>query len=158
MYFVLPLWLAAGFADYLCHRTAHIESNSGWTESLLHLLQFAELAVPVLAALFFEINTSIILIMIVCLVLHELTAIWDVSYATATREVTPTEQHVHSVLEMLPLMGAPDRRRDLLGPVHLAVWPGPGPFRAAAQDGGAEPVVYRHNTVRDAAVRSPSVS
>jgi hypothetical protein len=36
-------------------------------------------------------------------VLHELTAIWDVRYATATREVTPTEQHVHSVLEMLPL-------------------------------------------------------
>jgi hypothetical protein len=35
MYFVLPLWLAAGFADYLCHRAAHI----------------AEMAIPVLAAL-----------------------------------------------------------------------------------------------------------
>jgi hypothetical protein len=22
MYFVLPVWLAAGFADYLCHRAA----------------------------------------------------------------------------------------------------------------------------------------
>jgi hypothetical protein len=105
MYFVLPLWLMAGFADYLCHRAAHIEANSGWKESLLHLAQFAELAVPVLAALFLEINAAVILVMIVCLVLHELTAIWDVRYATATREVTPTEQHVHSVLEMLPLMG-----------------------------------------------------
>ena len=103
MYVVLPLWLAAGFADYLCHRAARIAETSGWKESLLHLLQFAELAVPVLAALFLEINAAVILIMIVAFVLHELTAIWDVSYATATRTVTPTEQHVHSVLEMLPL-------------------------------------------------------
>jgi hypothetical protein len=43
--------------------------------------------------------------MIVCLVLHEATAIWDVHYASQTREVKPIEQHVHSVLEMLPLMG-----------------------------------------------------
>jgi hypothetical protein len=105
MYFVLPLWLAAGFADYLCHRAAHIERTSGWRETLLHLLQFAEMGLPVLAALFLEINAGVILGMIVCLVLHEATAIWDVRYATATREVRPLEQHVHSVLEMLPLTG-----------------------------------------------------
>jgi hypothetical protein len=105
MYVVLPLWLAAGFADYLCHRAARIAATSGWKESLLHLLQFAEMGVPVLAALFLQINAAVILIMIVALVLHELTAIWDVSYATATRTVTPTEQHVHSVLEMLPFTG-----------------------------------------------------
>lgn len=105
MYFVLPLWLVAGFADYLCHRAAHIERTSGWKESALHLLQFAEMAVPVLAALFLEITSAVILLMIVCLILHEATAIWDVRYAAATREVTPTEQHIHSFLEMLPLMG-----------------------------------------------------
>ena len=105
MYFVLPTWLVAGFADYLCHRAARIESTSGPKESLLHLLQFAEMAVPTLAAIFLEINALIILIMIVCLLLHEATAIWDVSYAYATRTVTPTEQHIHSFLEMLPLMG-----------------------------------------------------
>jgi hypothetical protein len=103
MYVVMPLWLAAGFADYLCHRAAHIERTSGWKESALHLLQFAEMALPVLAALLLEINAGIILLMIVCLVLHEATAIWDVRYANATREVPPVEQHVHSVLEMLPL-------------------------------------------------------
>lgn len=58
MYVVLPLWLAAGFADYLCHRASRIAETSGWKESLLHLLQFAELAVPVLAALFLEINAA----------------------------------------------------------------------------------------------------
>ena len=105
MYVVLPLWLAAGFADYLCHRASHIERTSGWKESVLHLVQFGEMAVPVLAALFLEINSGVILIMMAFLILHQVTAIWDVQYASATREVSPTEQHVHSVLEMLPFTG-----------------------------------------------------
>jgi hypothetical protein len=105
MYFVLPLWLAAGFADYLCHRASNIATTSGAKESLLHLLQFAEMAVPILAAIFLEINALILVMMIVAFLLHEATALWDVSYAAATREVTPIEQHVHSFLEMLPLMG-----------------------------------------------------
>ena len=105
MYFVLPVWLAAGFADYLCHRASHIELTSGWRESLLHLLQFGEMALPILAAMFLEITSAVILLMIVCLVLHQLTAMWDVSYAAAKREVKPIEQHVHSVLEMMPLTG-----------------------------------------------------
>jgi hypothetical protein len=105
MYFVLPVWLAAGFADYLCHRAAFIETTSGWKESLLHLLQFGEMAIPTLAAIFLEINALVIATMIVCLIAHEATAIWDVNYAYHRREVTPTEQHVHSFLEMLPLMG-----------------------------------------------------
>ena len=105
MYFVLPLWLAAGFADYLCHRATHIEKTSGWKESVLHIAQFAEMAVPVLAALFLEITSGVILVMMAFLILHEATAIWDVRYASARREVSPTEQHVHSVLEMLPLTG-----------------------------------------------------
>src|SRR4030095_13423434 len=105
MYFVLPLWLAAGFADYLCHRASHIEKTSGWRESILHLAQFAEMAVPVLAALFLEITSGVILVMIAFLILHEATAIWDVRYASRMREVSPTEQHIHSFLEMLPLTG-----------------------------------------------------
>jgi hypothetical protein len=105
MYFVLPVWLAAGFADYLCHRATCIETTSGWKESLLHLLQFGEMAIPTLAAIFLEINALVILAMIVCLFAHQATAMWDVSYAYRRREIRPTEQHVHSFLEMLPLMG-----------------------------------------------------
>jgi hypothetical protein len=105
MYFVLPVWLAAGFADYLCHRASNIATTSGAKESILHLLQFAEMAVAVLAALFLEINALVLLIMLVCFVLHEATALWDLRYASAMREVTPIEQHVHSFLEMMPLMG-----------------------------------------------------
>jgi hypothetical protein len=102
MYFILPLWLAAGFADYLCHRAAHIERTSGVKESALHLLQFAEMGVAILVAMFLEINALAILIMIACFFLHKATALWDLSYASATGEVGPIEQHVHSFLEMLP--------------------------------------------------------
>jgi hypothetical protein len=104
LYFILPLWLAAGFADYLCHRATHIERTSGYKESLLHLLMFAEIAIPLLSALFFEINALVMLLMITGFIAHEVTSLWDVSYAIDKREVSPIEQHVHSFLEMLPLM------------------------------------------------------
>ncbi len=104
MYFILPLWLVAGFADWLCHRASHIETTSGAKESLLHLLMFAEIGFPLLAAMFLDINGLIIAFMIVMFFVHEATALWDVSYATTLRTVTPIEQHIHSFLEIIPLM------------------------------------------------------
>jgi len=104
LYFILPLWFLAGFADWLCHRATDIEGTTGAKESLIHLLMFGEIAIPLLAALFFEINALIIALMIAAFLAHEATALWDVSYAVTRREVTPFEQHVHSFLEMLPLM------------------------------------------------------
>ncbi|HTJ55064.1 MAG TPA: diguanylate cyclase, partial [Nitrosospira sp.] len=104
LYFILPLWLLAGCADWLCHRASHIERTTGAKESLLHLLMFAELGLPLLAAIFLQINAGIIAIMIVAFFIHEATALWDVSYAVTARDVTPIEQHVHSFLEMIPLM------------------------------------------------------
>jgi hypothetical protein len=52
-----------------------------------------------------QINALIIAVMIVCFLLHEATALWDVSYANDVRGISPIEQHVHSFLEMLPLLG-----------------------------------------------------
>jgi hypothetical protein len=105
MYFILPIWLIGGVADYLCHRRSDIEHTSGWPESLLHLVQLTEMGIPILILMFFEVNALIIAVMIVFVVLHEATAWWDVAYSHSRREITPTEQHVHSFLEMLPLMG-----------------------------------------------------
>src|SRR5271154_4361590 len=104
MYFILPIWLLAGFADWLCHRASHIESTTGAKESLIHLLMFAEVGAPLLAGMFLNINALIIAVMIVAFFIHEATAFWDVSYATTARTVAPVEQHVHSFLEMIPLM------------------------------------------------------
>ncbi len=103
LYFVLPLWLVAGFADWLCHRATSIESTGGAKESLLHLLMLAQVGIPLTAALVLDINALVILLMLVAFVTHEATAMWDVRYATGVREVTPVEQHVHSFLEIIPL-------------------------------------------------------
>jgi hypothetical protein len=105
LYFVLPLWLAAGFADYLCHRATSIELTSGYKESLIHLLMFAEVAVPLLAAIFLEINALVLATMIAGFIAHQLTALWDISFANDKRPIPPIEQQVHSFLELLPLMG-----------------------------------------------------
>jgi hypothetical protein len=63
----------------------------------------AEVGIPLLAAIFFEINALIIATMIIGLVLHQLTALWDTAFACQLRRITPIEQHIHSFLELLPL-------------------------------------------------------
>jgi hypothetical protein len=117
MYGVVPVWLAAGFADYLCHRAAGIERTSGLKESLLHLVQFGQVGIGLLAALLLEVNALVLALMLACAVAHEATAVWDVRYANATRRIAPGEQHVHGVLEMLPFTAL-----LLVAAVH---WPAP---------------------------------
>lgn len=104
MYFILPLWLLAAFADWLCHRAADIEHTAGPKETLIHIALFTEMAIPVTLVMNFEVNALIIAIMIACWALHEATAVYDVIYAVDHREVTPIEQWVHSYLGVLPLM------------------------------------------------------
>ena len=104
MYFVLPLWLVAGFADYLCHRASHIATTSGPKESLIHLLMLAEIGSAATVAMTFEINAGVIALMIIVWAAHEATAVWDVTFAHHKREVTPIEQWVHGYLGVLPLL------------------------------------------------------
>jgi hypothetical protein len=100
----MPLWLLAGFADWLCHRASNLAQTTGPKESLIHLLMFGEVGIALLAGLFLEINAGVIALMIAAFLAHEVTALWDVSYAVTARRVTPIEQHIHSFLEMLPLL------------------------------------------------------
>ena len=94
----------AGVADWPCHRASHIERTTGAKETLIHLLMLAEIGVPLGAAIFLQVDAALFALMIAAFFVHELTALWDVSYAIAGRVVTPIEQHVHSSLEMIPLM------------------------------------------------------
>ncbi|WP_420995007.1 diguanylate cyclase [Cupriavidus sp. 30B13] len=105
MYFLLPAWLAVGLADWGCHRRSHIERNAGAAESLLHLLMFAEIGVPLLMAVFLEMTPTVFAVMLAALAVHEATAWWDVHYASTRRLITPLEQHMHAFLEVLPLCG-----------------------------------------------------
>ena len=122
LYFVVPLWLGAGLADWDRHRKTHIETTSGTHESAIHALMMTEAGLPALLGLFLEVNAGLLLTAVVALMVHELTAIWDVAYAVTRRRVTPTEQHIHSFLEVVPLMAVAflmvlhwDQARALVG-------------------------------------------
>ena len=90
MYFVLPLWLLAGFADWLCHRASHIATTAGRKKSLIHLAMLIEMAIPVTAAMALEVNALIILVMIVCWIVHEATAVGDVIYTSTSGKSLPS--------------------------------------------------------------------
>jgi hypothetical protein len=102
-YGLLPLWLAAGAADWLCHRRTLIEKTSGARESALHLLLFLEIAVPVLLALWLEITALLLAIMAAGVLAHVVTSWCDTAFAQPRRHIAPIEQQVHGWLEMLPL-------------------------------------------------------
>jgi hypothetical protein len=128
MYFIVPLWMAAGVADWLCHRASDIQHTGGPKESLMHLAMLAELGVPALSGLFLEITSPLFALMIAAFVLHEATALWDVYHAVSRRQVTPIEQHVHSFLELIPLMA--------ISSTATLHWP---EFRAVFRLGSAPP-------------------
>jgi hypothetical protein len=100
---LLPLWLAAGGADWLCHRRTHIERTSGPGESLFHVALFLQIAVPALLALWLEITAAMLVLMLAGVLAHMLTSWWDTRFAQPRRLLAPIEQQVHSWLEMLPV-------------------------------------------------------
>ncbi|CAG9184758.1 diguanylate cyclase [Cupriavidus pampae] len=111
---LVPLWLAAGLGDWWCHRRTHIERNSGALESALHAMMLVEIGLPLLLVLFFEVNAALFAVMLAILVIHAVTAWVDVQYASTHREIRPLEQHMHSLLEVLPLTA--------IGMLALAYW------------------------------------
>lgn len=104
LYVAVPLWLGAGLLDWWHHRRTRIEQTAGAHESAIHALMMAEAGVPALLGLFVEVDAGLLLLTGAALAAHEATTIWDVSYAETRRRVTPAEQHVHSLLEVGPMM------------------------------------------------------
>lgn len=110
---VMPLWLGAGLLDWRCHRRTHIETTAGARESAIHSLMLAEAGAPVMLGLFCEVNAGVLATCLGALGAHSATAYWDVTYAEERRRVTPGEQHLHSLLEVVPLMAT-----GFLGALH----------------------------------------
>jgi len=104
LYLVMPAWLFAGVADWACHRRAGLEHTTGLKESLLHLLMIAQVGLGVLAVLFLEINSAVLLLLVGLLAAHALTSHWDLHYASGRRFVGAFEQTMHAYLEALPLV------------------------------------------------------
>jgi hypothetical protein len=125
LFFAVPLWLTAGLADWYMHRRTRIEQTAGWRESILHAMMLAEAGVPALLGLFAEVNAGVLLTSYVALLAHQATAIWDVVFTDTRRRILPAEQHIHSFLEVGPMMAV-----TLLSVLHWdqlrALFGGPG--------------------------------
>ncbi len=124
MYALLPAWMIAGFADYICHRRSDIEHTSGTHESLTHLLMLGSAGAGVAASLFCKVNETVLAIMTASAVTHEAIVLWDVGYAAQLRPPSATEQHIHSFLEVLPFTAL--AFQACLNPDDLAVLAGRG--------------------------------
>lgn len=101
---VIPLWIVAGLADWLCHRRTRIESTSGLAENIFHWVLIAEGGVALLAAALFEVNAAVLLVVFAAFLAHELTTYVELRYTAPRREIRPIEQMVHSFMELLPLV------------------------------------------------------
>lgn len=102
MWIVLPVWVASGVADWYCHKIERIEHSAGLPESLLHLTMLAELGLGVLAAAALDINAAILWLLFVLCVLHEVTMLVDLAYASRRRAIPVAEQWVHGVQQAAP--------------------------------------------------------
>lgn len=102
MNIMLPIWIGAGFLDWYWHRKSSIETTAGTRESLTHLAMLTEAGIPILAALFFEVNSGLLITMAGAWAAHESTAYYDVVYAGNHRDVTIPEIHTHTYLGVLP--------------------------------------------------------
>jgi hypothetical protein len=102
MFVVMPVWLAAGLADWAMHRRARIEATAGVRESALHIIMLAEMGLAVLAVVLLEVNAGVLALCVAAFAAHELTVFADLQWAAPRRLITPLEQMVHSVQEMLP--------------------------------------------------------
>jgi hypothetical protein len=101
---VLPLWLASGVADYACHARTDLAHTSGVRESSMHLLQTAEIGVPMLGYLFLAHTPLLFSLLVAGVALHTLTAYVDVRYSAPRRRIPVFEQFVHGFLTVLPMM------------------------------------------------------
>ncbi|PSJ26374.1 diguanylate cyclase [Streptosporangium nondiastaticum] len=127
LYGVLPLWVVPAVADWWMHKKTRIEHTSGVKESAVHALMMTEAGVPVAMGLLAKINPLVLSAMGGAAVAHGATALYDVSLATAEREVRPLEQHIHSFLEVLPLSAMAFTACLHADEVRATLRGGPGP-------------------------------
>ena len=78
LYVLLPLWGLASMLDWWCHKQTQIESTSGLREANIHCLMGAQIGLPLVLSLVFEVNVLILLLCFLALVAHEFIAHYDV--------------------------------------------------------------------------------
>lgn len=140
MYVLVPLWIAAGLADWACHRRTAIERTSGLRENAFHWVLLAQGGLVLGAIALLEVTSAVLLIAFAGFLAHEVTTYVELRYTVPRREVQPLEHMVHSFMELLPLallvLAAAmhwDALADLLegGPPDFGLEPKAQPWPAA---------------------------
>ena len=62
LYVLLPLWGLASMLDWWCHKQTNIEATSGLREAYIHCLMGAQIGLPLVLSLVFEVNVLILLL------------------------------------------------------------------------------------------------
>lgn len=102
LHVLLPVWVLAGFGDWLVHRLEHIERTAGLKEALIHLLMLIELGPCLVAVLLLEVNALVLAGLALAALAHEVTVWWDLRYAMRCRRISVLEQWLHSFQTVLP--------------------------------------------------------
>src|SRR5579875_2420580 len=56
LFVLVPTWIVPGVLDWYWHKRTDIENTAGLQESLIHSLMMAEVGLPIVLALLFDIN------------------------------------------------------------------------------------------------------
>jgi NADH:ubiquinone oxidoreductase subunit 6 (subunit J) len=99
-----PLWLIGGAVDYVCHRRSDIQHTSGIQESWLHVAQFLTMALVFVSAVVLQITLPVVVALVILVVAHTVLSFIDVSYTLGRRHISPSEQHAHGLLNVVPLV------------------------------------------------------
>ena len=104
-YWLYVVWLLAGSADFLCHRVTDLPHTSGVAESATHLLQLLLLGTGVVVGMAFQASPTVAVVLMVLVIAHATVGYIDTYVAFSRRRVLlPIEQHIHSVLDMAPIV------------------------------------------------------
>jgi hypothetical protein len=100
-----PPWLLAGWLDFRCHRRTDLAHTSGVRESAYHLAMLVQVGAGLVAALALAPTHALLLGLVLLAVVHGLIAVADTRWADGRRRIGVLEQHVHGLLDVLPLLG-----------------------------------------------------
>jgi hypothetical protein len=95
-------WLAAGCADFACHRLSRLPETSGFRECGLHVLQIVIVGAGVSLFLLMEPERGLLVAIAALAIVHAVFGYMDTRSAYGLRPITPVEQHLHSILDMAP--------------------------------------------------------
>lgn len=97
-------WIAAGHADWWCHRVTDIEHTSGFAECIFHWALLAIGGIALVLALMLQPSLGLVVTLFALWLLHQVVTWMELRYVVQLRCVQPTEQMVHSFLEVIPLV------------------------------------------------------